>query len=73
MKEKLRIIHFLGVRLLTQSIAPTTKEAPMSKAVIGAACVLQAMVTKEIQCRHRDAVSLNRSLGGSCEVCSEIR
>jgi hypothetical protein len=33
---------FLGVRLLTQSIAPTAKEAPVSKAVIGALCVLQA-------------------------------
>ena len=43
---------FLGVRLLTQSIAPTTKEIPMSKAVIGAACVSHAVVTKEIQCRH---------------------
>jgi hypothetical protein len=33
---------FLGVCLLTQSVAPTTKEVPLSKAVIGPPCVLQA-------------------------------
>jgi hypothetical protein len=31
---------FLGVCLLTQSIAPTTQEAPVSKAVVGTLCVL---------------------------------
>ena len=35
-------LTFLGVRLLTQSIATTIKEALLAKAVIGPPCVLQA-------------------------------
>ena len=31
--------HFLGVCLLTQSVAPTTKGVPVSTAVIGAPCI----------------------------------
>ena len=41
--------QFLGVRLLTQAVVPTTKEVPVPMAAIGA----PAGVSKEIQCRHR--------------------
>ena len=33
-------IVFLGVRLLTQSVAPTTRKVPVWKTVIGPQCVL---------------------------------
>ena len=39
----------------------------MSKAVIGAACVLQAMVTEEIHCRHT-----SRSLGAQGGYCHAL-
>jgi hypothetical protein len=35
-------IYFLGIRLLTQSIAPTTNKAPVSRAAICSPCVLEA-------------------------------
>ena len=41
-KPKALHAYFLGIRLLTQSVAPTTKEEPVSQAVIGPPCVLQA-------------------------------
>ena len=53
---------FLGVRLLTQSIAPTAKEALVSKTAIGATCMSyqgSAMASHSRHLQWGEAVSLS--------------